>query len=147
MSKTNLDETKKEAKRCCYQSDSSCCEGEIKEEAGCCDGDATKECCCEDDDSCCEDDSKEEAGCCDEDSKVIIKVLGTGCQNCINLEENVRKAVAIMEMEATIAKVTTMPEILAYGVMSTPTLVVNEVVKASGRVLNAKQIIKILRKI
>ncbi len=74
-----------------------------------------------------------------------IKVLGSGCTKCVKLEKNVQEAVAKMGIEAEIKKVTSMSDIMAYGVMSTPALVVDDVVKASGQLLNVKQIINILK--
>jgi small redox-active disulfide protein 2 len=65
---------------------------------------------------------------------VIIKVLGSGCANCVNLEKAARQAIADLGIEATIEKVTDYPSILGYGVMSTPGLVVDEKVILAGRV-------------
>jgi small redox-active disulfide protein 2 len=73
---------------------------------------------------------------------VIIKILGSGCVSCHKLEENTRKAVEELGIDATIEKVTDFKDILAYGVMKTPALVVNEKVKVSGRVLTPEQIKK-----
>lgn len=75
-----------------------------------------------------------------------IKVLGSGCKNCINLKENVEKALKETGMAAEIEKVEDMKDIMNYGVMSTPALVVDEEVVSSGRVLKPKDIIKILQK-
>jgi small redox-active disulfide protein 2 len=71
---------------------------------------------------------------------VIIKVLGSGCANCVNLEKATRQAIADLGIDATIEKVTDYPTILGYGVMSTPGLVVDEKVVLAGRVPNAAQI-------
>lgn len=65
---------------------------------------------------------------------MIIKVLGPGCANCVNLEKATRKALTDLGLEATIEKVTDYPSIAGYGVMSTPALVVDEKVVVSGRV-------------
>lgn len=75
---------------------------------------------------------------------MVIKVLGTGCANCKKLEENTRKAVEELGIDATIEKVTDFKDILAYGVMKTPALVVDDKVKVSGRVLTTEQIKKYL---
>lgn len=75
---------------------------------------------------------------------MIIKILGSGCANCRKLEENTRKAVEELGIDATIEKVTDFKDILAYGVMKTPALVVDEKVKVSGRVLTTEQIKKYL---
>lgn len=75
---------------------------------------------------------------------MIIKILGSGCANCNKLEENTRKAVEELGIDATIEKVTDFKDILSYGVMKTPALVVDEKVKVSGRVLTTEQIKKYL---
>ncbi len=75
---------------------------------------------------------------------MVIKVLGSGCKKCKKLEENVNQAIKKMGIEADVVKVTEMKDIMGYGVMSTPALVVDDVVKASGQLLNTKQIIRIL---
>ena len=71
---------------------------------------------------------------------MIIKVLGSGCTNCVNLEKATRQAVADLGIDAAIEKVTDYPSILGYGVMSTPGLVVDERVVLAGRVPNAAEI-------
>lgn len=63
-----------------------------------------------------------------------IRILGTGCPNCRRLEERTKEAVDALGMDATIMKVTEIPEIMAYGVMSTPALVVDGTVVLAGRV-------------
>lgn len=69
-----------------------------------------------------------------------IKVLGPGCANCRKLEEIARQAVAALEVEADISKVTDMRQIVAYDVLKTPGLVVNEKLVCSGRIPTATQI-------
>lgn len=73
-----------------------------------------------------------------------IKILGSGCANCKKLEKNARDAVESKGIEATFSKVTEMTDIMAYGVMSTPALVIDEEVKSYGRVLSSKDIQKLL---
>ena len=75
---------------------------------------------------------------------MTIKVLGMGCANCRRLEENVSRTVFEMGLDATIEQVTDFPAILAYGVSSTPALVVDERVLAAGRVPDSGQIRKLL---
>jgi small redox-active disulfide protein 2 len=75
---------------------------------------------------------------------MIIKVLGPGCANCVNLERVTREAVAGLGIDATIEKVTDYPTIVGYGVMSTPALVVDETLVLSGRVPTATQVREIL---
>ena len=77
---------------------------------------------------------------------MIIKILGTGCPNCQKLEANVKQALAELKMEANIEKVTEIADILNYGVMSTPALVVNEKVAVSGRIPDVSEIKTILSK-
>lgn len=71
---------------------------------------------------------------------MIIKVLGSGCANCKKLEENTRKAVELLGIEATIEKVTDIKDIMSFGVMKTPALVVDGKVKIMGRVPSAEEI-------
>jgi small redox-active disulfide protein 2 len=75
---------------------------------------------------------------------MIIKVLGTGCTKCHQLEENARKAVAELGIDAEVEKVQNIKDIMKYGVMKTPALVVDEKVKSFGRVLTAEEIKKFL---
>jgi small redox-active disulfide protein 2 len=75
---------------------------------------------------------------------MIIKVLGSGCANCKKLEENTKKAVEELGIEATIEKVEDFKKIMAYGVMKTPALVVDEKVKIMGRVPSSEEIKKYL---
>ena len=65
-----------------------------------------------------------------------IKILGTGCVNCQNLETITRAAIAELGLDATIDKVTDPGEIVGWGVMSTPALVIDDEVVLSGRVPN-----------
>jgi len=69
-----------------------------------------------------------------------IAVLGTGCSNCVRLEKNAREALAITGVEAEIVKVTDYAEIMAYGIMSTPGLVIDGKVVSVGRVPSAADI-------
>ena len=59
-----------------------------------------------------------------------IKILGSGCPNCKKLEKNTREAVNELGIEAEIEKVTEIQEIMSYGVMSTPALVVYGEIKS-----------------
>ena len=63
-----------------------------------------------------------------------IEVLGPGCPNCQRLEANARQAVAMAAVEAEIVKVEDYRSIIAYGVMSTPALVIDGRVMSAGRI-------------
>lgn len=73
---------------------------------------------------------------------MIIKILGTGCTNCKKLEDHANQAVKEMGIDAKVEKVEDFMEIMKYGVMKTPALVVNEQVKSAGKVLSAEEIKK-----
>lgn len=63
-----------------------------------------------------------------------IKVLGTGCAKCKQLEKDVFNALAELDLAADVEKVEDIKKIMAYKVMSTPALVVNGKVKVAGRI-------------
>ena len=63
-----------------------------------------------------------------------VKVLGPGCANCRKLEEIAREAVASLGVAAEIDKVTDMQQIIDYGVLKTPGLVINGKLVSSGRI-------------
>lgn len=75
---------------------------------------------------------------------MVIKILGSGCANCKKLEERAREAATKAGVTAEIVKVTDYVDIMGYGIMSTPGLVVDEVVKVSGRVPSVDEIAEIL---
>ena len=75
---------------------------------------------------------------------MIITLLGSGCKKCLALGENAKAAAAAAGKQAQIVKVTDIVEIAAYGVMSTPGLVVDEKVVSTGKVLTADEIGKLL---
>ena len=74
-----------------------------------------------------------------------IRILGPGCAKCKQLEANARAAVAALGNGANIEKVSDLATIMEYGVMMTPALVVDGVVKSSGKVLTAEQIKELLK--
>ena len=69
-----------------------------------------------------------------------IKVLGSGCANCKRFEAVAHQVVDQMSIEAEIIKVTEYPAIMAYNVMSTPGLVINEKVVSFGRIPTAAEV-------
>ena len=75
-----------------------------------------------------------------------IKILGTGCSKCKTLEKLTREVVEQNGIEASITKVEDIVEIMKYGIMSTPALVVDEKVEIKGRVPSIDEIKKILIK-
>lgn len=75
-----------------------------------------------------------------------IEILGTGCSKCKALEEATRKAVSQIGGFHEIVKVEDIVEIMNYGVMSTPALVVDGKVKSAGKLLSIDDILKILSK-
>ncbi|MCT7464941.1 thioredoxin family protein [Aliarcobacter cryaerophilus] len=74
-----------------------------------------------------------------------IEILGTGCTKCKALEEAVKKAVAQIGGFHEVKKVEDIVEIMNYGVMSTPALVVDGIVKSSGKLLSIDEIINLLK--
>ena len=73
-----------------------------------------------------------------------IEILGTGCSKCKALEETVKKAVAQIGGFHEVKKVEDIVEIMNYGVMSTPALVVDGVVKSAGKLLNVEDIVEFI---
>ena len=73
-----------------------------------------------------------------------IQILGTGCPKCKRLMANVEAAVKTLGIEAQIEKVEKIMDIMKFGVMTTPALVVDGQVKIAGKVLSADDIKKLL---
>ncbi len=73
-----------------------------------------------------------------------IQVLGTGCAKCKQLTANAEKAVAELGVQATVEKVEDVREIMKFKVMSTPALVVDGVVKSTGKVLTPEAVKQLL---
>ncbi len=69
-----------------------------------------------------------------------IQILGSGCAKCRLLEEHAREAVADLGIQAEIEKVSDIEAIMAMGVMMTPALAIDGVVKSTGRVLTREQV-------
>ena len=101
---------------------------------------------------CCGGNSAEksnENSCCGEavDGIRCIKVLGAGCKSCHEQYENAKKAVEELGLSVEVEYITDMEKVMAYGVMSMPTLVVNEQVVSMGKVLKAAEVIKLFGKL
>lgn len=71
---------------------------------------------------------------------MIIKILGSGCKRCVTLGDNTKLALEALGQQAEIVKITEIPEIVSYGVMSTPAFVINEKVASVGKVLTVEEI-------
>lgn len=102
----------------------------------------TKSCCCG---GTCTPESVAEA----ETSKTAagVKVLGTGCAKCNALETATREALVELGMDATIKHVTEFSQIAAYGVMTTPALVVDGEVVSYGKVLKKDEAKALIQKV
>ena len=70
-----------------------------------------------------------------------IKILGTGCRKCEKLYAEAEKAVAASGVAVELEKVESIEDITKYGVMMTPSLVIDEEVKVSGRIAPASEIV------
>lgn len=76
-----------------------------------------------------------------------VKVLGSGCAKCNQLEAATKEALEQLGMDTTIDHVTDFSQIAAYGVMSTPALVVDGKVVSYGKVLRTEEVVKLLQKV
>lgn len=75
-----------------------------------------------------------------------IEILGTGCAKCNKLEELSKQAAEEMGISYEINKVNEISKIMEYGVMITPALVINGVVKSSGKLPSLEEIKKLIKK-
>jgi len=76
---------------------------------------------------------------------ISVKILGTGCKKCQTLEAKVRELVSSNSIDAAVEKVTDIQEIVGYGIMMTPGLVINEKVLSYGIIPKDAQIINWLK--
>lgn len=76
-----------------------------------------------------------------------VKILGSGCKKCNELEANTVAALKELGMDTAVEHVRDFTQIAGYGVISTPALVVDGKVVAFGKVLNKDEIAAILRKV
>ena len=102
---------------------SCCCGGaEAAKSTGCCCGEPVEGICC-------------------------VKVLGAGCKSCHAQYENAKAAVQALGLDIEVEYVTDMEQVMAYGVMSMPAIVVNEQVVSMGQVLSAAETEALLQKL
>lgn len=73
-----------------------------------------------------------------------IKILGTGCAKCKKLEENVKTAANALNLDCEVEKVAEINEIMKYGIMTTPGLVVDDKVVSAGKLLSPDEIKKLI---
>lgn len=76
-----------------------------------------------------------------------VKVLGSGCAKCNQLEASTKAALEQLGMDTTIEHVTDFAQIAAYGVMTTPALIVDGKVVSYGKALQTEEVVKILQKV
>lgn len=74
-----------------------------------------------------------------------IKILGTGCAKCKSTYNNVMKALNDLGMEANVEKVEDLMKIMEYNVLTTPVLMIDEVMKVKGRVADVNEIKELLK--
>jgi small redox-active disulfide protein 2 len=74
-----------------------------------------------------------------------LQILGTGCPKCRQLEANAREALKSLNLQAEVEKVTDLDAIMNMGVMMTPGLAVDGVVRSAGKVLGKEEIARILQ--
>lgn len=75
-----------------------------------------------------------------------VKILGSGCAKCNQLESNTLEALKTLGMDTAIDHITDFAQIAAYGVMTTPALVVDGKVVSFGKVLKTDEVIAVLKK-
>ncbi|RPD93228.1 thioredoxin family protein [Aureibaculum marinum] len=74
----------------------------------------------------------------------VIKILGTGCPKCQSMTGVVSEVVSENNIEATIEKVEDIMEIMKYNVMTTPALVIDDVITIKGRVPSKDEVLNLL---
>lgn len=71
---------------------------------------------------------------------LTVKILGAGCANCKRVEQVAQKVITDMGIEANIIKVTDYKDIMAYNILSTPGLVINEKLVSTGRIPSSAEV-------
>lgn len=100
------------------------------------------DCCCGNECNCNENSKKESIN--TETSGHIVKILGSGCAKCNQLEAATKEALIKLGIDVPIEHVTDFAEIATYGVMSTPALVIDDKVISYGKVLKTEEAVKLL---
>ncbi len=113
----------------------SCCSSSTKltENSSCCDSQVSQQ--LDRKSSCCADSKTDE---------IVIKILGTGCANCIALKKVVDEAIENIDKNIKVMKVEDINEIMKYQIVSTPGLVINEKIKSTGKLLNIQEVTKLI---
>lgn len=75
----------------------------------------------------------------------VIKILGTGCAKCQSMTQVVKEVISENNIEATIEKVEDIMEIMKYNVMTTPALVIDDVISIKGRVPSKDEVLALLK--
>jgi len=78
---------------------------------------------------------------------ISVKILGAGCKKCQNLESKVRELVTTNNIDAVVEKVSDIQEMVKYGIMMTPGLIINEKVKSFGIIPKDDQLISWLKEV
>ena len=76
---------------------------------------------------------------------MTIKILGPGCANCGTLLRNAQEAVINLDLVANVEKVEDYAQMMSYGILGTPGLVIDDVLVSSGRVNSVEEITELLR--
>ena len=74
----------------------------------------------------------------------VIKILGTGCQKCKSMTVIVEEVVQENNIDATVEKVEDIVEIMKFNVMTTPALLIDDVVALKGRVPSKQEVLTLL---
>ena len=69
-----------------------------------------------------------------------IKILGTGCPKCKSTYNNVLEALKILDIQADVIKIEDIEEMMKYNVLTTPVLMIDDVIKVKGRVADINEI-------
>jgi len=118
--------------------------------------DEKNSCCSTEESTCCGNENKDEKSktmsfsavspststskCCSDDNVIVIKILGTGCANCVTLYNTVNNVIKNLDGKFEVIKVENLQEIMDYDVINTPGLVIDNVVKSTGKVLNMEEV-------